>query len=795
MLVFERNMPDAARVTIRDRRTSRRASLAAAGVILLSLAGVRPAAAQEATERDAIGLALLAATADAVVIDGPAAPVPPAVISRDENGRATVRAVRLERPINIDGQLDEDVYSVVPGAGDFIQQEPREGDPATEKTEVWVLFDDKNVYVAARCWDSQPDRWVLTELRRDNNNITNNENFSVVLDTFYDRRNGFFFQTSPLSAVRDQTFTDEGNGNTSWNTIWSVKSGRFEGGWSFEMAIPFKSLRYRDAGPQIWGVNFRRMVKWKNEESYLTRMTAAWGNQAVFHVSAAGTLVGLETPAQSMNLEIKPYVASALTSNLAADEPFSNDLNGDVGFDFKYGLTRSLIADVTVNTDFAQIEEDVQQVNLTRFSLFFPEKRDFFLEGQGLFAFGSVVGASLSSNTGGDVPILFFSRRIGLSEGQAVPIIVGGRVTGTMGDYGIGAMQIRTDDLPSANAPTTDFSVLRLKRDVLRRSNIGFIVTNRSPDVSGLGSNQAFGIDANFAFFTDITFSTFYARTAGSSAEGDESSYRGRFEYASDRYGVSAEHILVGDAFNPEVGFVRRPDLRRSSATARFSPRPRSSRLVRKYTWDAGFDYITDAADTRVENRQAAGAFQIEFANSDQWKVEYTDDYELLPEDFEISDGVVVPTGGYSFQGVATEYSMGQQRPVSGTVRVGAGTFYDGTRTELRFSSGRVKLSTRLNIEPGLTLNWVDLPEGSFTTNLGTARVIFTPTARSLVSGLFQYNASDQTLSSSVRLRWEYTPGSELFVVYTDNRNTLESRDPTLLNRSFAIKITRLFRF
>ena len=296
VLVFERDMPDAARLTLRDRRSSRRASVAAAGVILLSLAGVRAAGAQEATERDGVGLPLLAATADAVVIDGPAAPVPPAVISRDDNGRATVRAVRLERPLSIDGQLDEDVYSVVPGAGDFIQQEPREGDPATEKTEVWVLFDDKNVYVAARCWDSQPDRWVLTELRRDNNNITNNENFSVVFDTFYDRRNGFFFQTSPLSAVRDQTFTDEGNGNTSWNTIWAVKSGRFEGGWSFEMAIPFKSLRYRDAGPQIWGINFRRMVKWKNEESYLTRMTAAWGNQAVFHVSAAGTLVGLETP-------------------------------------------------------------------------------------------------------------------------------------------------------------------------------------------------------------------------------------------------------------------------------------------------------------------------------------------------------------------------------------------------------------------------------------------------------------------------------------------------------------------
>jgi hypothetical protein len=762
--------------------------------LIAALTNVAGAQAQSASA-EPMGPAAAAVSTAAMEIDGPPAPRPPAVITRDENGRATVRAVRVEAPPDIDGQLDEDVYRLVEGAGGFIQQEPREGDPATEKTEVWVLFDDRNIYVSARCWDSQPDRWVLTELRRDNNNVTNNENFSVVFDTFYDRRNGFFFQTSPLSVVRDQTFTDEGNGNTSWNTIWAVKSARFEGGWSLEMAIPFKSLRYRGAGPQIWGVNFRRMVRWKNEESYLTRMTAAWGNQAVFHVSAAGTLVGLETPAQSMNLEIKPYVASALTTDQAAADPFSNRFNGDVGFDFKYGLTRSLITDVTVNTDFAQIEEDVQQVNLTRFSLFFPEKRDFFLEGQGLFAFGSIVGASLSSNTGGDVPILFFSRRIGLSQGQAVPIIVGGRLTGTAGKYGIGAMQIRTDELQSANAPTTDFTVLRIKRDVLRRSNVGFIVTNRSPDVSGLESNQTYGIDANFAFFTDITFSTFYARTEGGRDGDDESSYRGKFEYASDRYGASAEHILVGDGFNPEVGFVRRPDLRRSSLTARFSPRPRSSTLVRKYTWDGNFDYITDADNAHVENRQVAGAFQIEFTNSDQWKVEYTDDYELLPEAFEIADGVVVPVGGYRYRSGATEYTMGQQRRVSGRIKVGTGSFYDGTRTELTFSSGRAKVSTRFNIEPGLTLNWVDLPQGSFTTNLVTARTIFTPTARSLVSGLFQYNASQRTLSSSLRLRWEYTPGSELFVVYTDNRNTLESRDPTLLNRSFAVKITRLFRF
>jgi len=351
--------------------------------------------------------------------DGAPPPVPPAVIARAADGRVTVRATRVDGPPRVDGALDDEVYSLVEPANGFIQQEPYEGQPATEKTDIWVTFDDENVYVGGRYWDSQPPgRWVTTEMRRDYNNITQNENVSVVFDTFHDRRNGFFFQTTPLGAIRDQIFTDEGNQNTSWNTIWSVRTARFDGGWSFEMAIPFKSLRYRGSGPQVWGFQVRRMVRWKNEESYLTPVSAAWGNFAIFRASAASTLVGIETPAQSVNLEVKPYLASTTTTDLAASEPFTNRWTRGAGFDFKYGLTRSLIADVTVNTDFAQVEEDVQQVNLTRFSLFFPEKREFFLEGQGTFAFGAPVGASAAvAAGGGDTPTLFFSRRIGLSRG------------------------------------------------------------------------------------------------------------------------------------------------------------------------------------------------------------------------------------------------------------------------------------------------------------------------------------------------------------------------------------------
>jgi hypothetical protein len=727
--------------------------------------------------------------AGAADVDGPPPPVAPAVITRNEKGGATIRAVHVDQPLRIDGRLDEEIYGTVAPAGGFIMQEPREGDEASEKTDVWVLFDGENLYIAARCWDDHPERWVVTELRRDNNNIIDNENFSVAFDTFHDRRNGFFFQTSPLGALRDQAFTDEGNPNSNWNTIWQVKSGRFEGGWTVEMAIPFKSLRYRGSGPQVWGINFRRMVKWKNETSFLTGVPLAYGHNGIFRPSTGGTLVGLETPAESMNLELKPYAVSSLTTDHAAAASYSNRFARNAGFDFKYGLTRSLIADATVNTDFAQVEEDLQQINLTRFSLQFPEKRDFFLEGQGIFNFGGTRG------NGNDVPILFFSRRIGLSQGQSVPVVAGGRLTGTVGKFGIGALNIQTDEKPAAGALATNFSVVRLKRDILRRSNIGLLATRRTPAAGRSGANDAVGADANLAFFKNLSIVGYYARTATPGTTGDQSSYRGRFDYAGDRYGLQLEHLLVGDRFTPDVGFLRRSDFRRSSVGARFSPRPKSNRLIRRLDWEAGYDYITDGRRTRVENRQASGTFQIDFHSSDQATLDYTHDFEYLARNFQIAPGVTLPIGGYDYDTVRLTYELGQQRRVSGRVSVATGTFYNGDKKEANFTSGRVALSPRLSIEPGLTMNWVDLPYGSFENRLMTARGIFTPSPRMLISSLTQYNASDHSVSSSVRLRWEYVPGSEFFVVYSDGRNTADALVPGLVNRTVALKLTRLLRF
>jgi hypothetical protein len=656
-----------------------------------------------------------------------------------------------------------------------------------------VLFDDRNVYVTACCYDSHPEREVLTELRRDQNNITQNESFTVVFDTFLDRRNGLFFQTTPLGAIRDQAIVDDVL-NSSWNTVWDVRTGRFDGGWTAEFVIPFKSLRYPSPGPQVWGIQFRRVVKWKNEYAYLTAVPASYGTgAAIGRMGPAGTMVGLETPSVSKNLEVKPYVVASTTTDNGAAVPFSNQGDGNAGFDFKYGLTRSLIADVTVRTDFAQIEEDVQQVNLTRFSLFFPEKRDFFLEGQGIFAFGSI--GSGNGGSPGDVPVMFFSRQIGLQRGQQVPVLGGARLTGRTGTYSIGALNIETGDAPGAAAKATNFSVVRVKRDVLRRSNIGMILTRRSVGLDGGGANTLAGLDGNFYLLTNVTSNLFYARTDTPGIEDGTATYRGTFDYSGDRYGFSVEHLLIGQHFDPQVGYVRRTDFRRSFAEVRFTPRPLRRNRVRKYTYLASMDYVTDARVTLVENKELRGYFQTEFQNSDQYSAEYSRQYERVPRSFTIARGVVVPAGGYDYQNVRTTYSLGQQRPISGRVALGYGSLYDGHRTEASYS-GRVAVAPQFAVEPSLSLNWVDLPFGTFSAQLLNSRFIYTPSPRTMISSLVQYNISDRSVTSSARLRWEYRPGSELFLVYSDGRNFLDSTGPTgLLNRSIAVKVTRLMRF
>jgi hypothetical protein len=557
------------------------------------------------------------------------------------------------------------------------------------------------------------------------------------------------------------------------------------------MVIPFKSLRYREGGPQIWGINFRRVIRYKNEFSGVTPVPAAFGGPGLAQMQIAATLVGLTTPARSRNLEFKPYAASASTTDRTASVPFTNRITSDIGGDLKYGLSRSLTADVTVNTDFAQVEEDVQQVNLTRFSLLFPEKRDFFLEGQGIFAFGGRNLAGRGSGDSDDVPIMFFSRQIGLSGSQTIPVIAGGRVTGKAGPFDVAALNIETGEKTSARVVATNFSAVRLRRDILRRSNVGVIATARRP--SGGATSMALGADASIRVSANTTVLGYYARTDVAGSDAQASSYRARFDYAGDRYGLAGEHLMVGPSFAPEVGYTRRQDFRRDLAVARFSPRLRRNPHMRKLTWQGTLTYDTDADVTRVENRSLEGSFGIEFHSGDTATVQYTDEFELIPQSFRIAPGVTVPAAGYQNHNLLASYTLANQRTVAGRLSVSSGALYDGTRHEASYS-GRVAVVPQFAIEPSVSLAWVDLPYGEFSARLLTGRFTYTPTTRLFVSSLIQFNADAHTLASSVRLRWEYLPGSDLFVVYSDGRDTVGPAN-NILNRSVAIKATRLFRF
>ncbi len=727
---------------------------------------------------------------------GPPPPILPETIARDDQGRATVRAVRVTTPMRIDGKLDEAVYSSVQPASGFIQMEPNAGQPASERTEVWVFYDKDNVYVSFRAWESQPDRTIVNEMRRDSFNIRQGDSISFSFDTFRDRRNAIIFEANSLGARTDAQSTNERQFNPDWNPVWSLTAGKFEGGWTIEAALPFKSIRYAPGTVQDWGFQARRSNKSKNEISYLTKLPPSLGlGRADFSASLYANLVGLEAPPLSRTLEVKPYAIADVTTDNTSSPARTNDPGGDVGVDAKYSITQNLTADLTYNTDFAQVEADEQQVNLTRFSLFFPEKRDFFLENQGLFTFGTNSFSVGTSGATSDLPILFYSRRIGLSNNREVPILGGGRVTGRVGRYSLGFVNLQTRDDADAGAQATNFTVVRVKRDILRRSSIGVLATNRSKAQALPGSNQVYGVDGTFAFFNNLTFATYLAKTISEGIESDDLSYRAQMEYGGDRYGVQLERLSIDTHFNPGVGFLRRSDMRKNYGQLRFSPRPTSIKRVRKFSSIGQFTYVEDSAG-RLSTRIIDGEFAVEFQNSDRFSVGVNDDYELLLRPFTIVPGAIVPAGGYDFTTGRIGYNMGQQRKVSGNVLFETGSFYNGDRTAITFNRSRINVSPQLSVEPSLSINWIELPTGSFTTTLIGSRVTYTMTPLLFASALVQYNSSTQTVSANARLRWEYRPGSELFIVYNEER-TSEAviGRPSLQNRAFIVKVNRFLRF
>ncbi len=719
-------------------------------------------------------------------IFGPPPPVAPAVQTRDEaTSLSTVRAIKLTSPLTFDGTLDEAVYKDTESITGFFQVLPKAGEPSTEKTEVWILFDKDNVYVSARLWVKDMKTLIANELRHDK--ARQNDDFGVALDTFYDRQTGYLFYTNPLGAVGDcQVGEATGATNCDYNPVWDVRAGRFDHGWTVEMKVPFKSLRYRPGAEQVWGINLRRTIRYRNETTFLTKLPITAGGGGIGRLSYAGTLVGVEAPGGARNLDIKPYGIARMTSDNTVKPATSNDGTGDFGVDVKYGVTQNLSADFTYNTDFAQVEADDQQVNLTRFNQSFPEKRDFFLESAGIF-----------SASGGGSP-LFFSRQIGLNAGRDVPILGGARLTGKIGRISLGLLNITTDSEPVSHAERTNFTVLRLRRDLLRRSSIGATYTGRSKSLANpTRASQAFGADAGFNLFTDLNAEGFFqwADTPGISAS--KHSYGGTFGYTPDKYGITVKHLFIDDHFNPEVGFVRRDNLRETTITPRLTHRPKSKR-VRRYTLTGTLDYNTNLRRGQLETTDHTVTFDTEFNSSDAINAFINHGYDRLFAPFRIAPGVTVPIGEYSTNTVHGQYTLGPQKRYTAVVGYDYGGLWGGHQHVLSIGSGRLALTPQLAVEPSVQVNWINLPYGSFNTQLYRTRATYMFTPRMYASAFVQYNSTNSTFSTNLRVRWEYQPGSEFFVVYTNDQNMnplTPNRSSELLTKALVVKFNKLFRF
>ncbi len=697
--------------------------------------------------------------------------------------RPQIAATRVEVPPRIDGVLDDPAWDRAPVLSGFIQQLPNEGAPATERTEVRILYDEKHLYIGARCYDSEPDRIIANEMKRDVASIsTKDDSFAIVFDTFRDFRNGPMFIVTPKGSMHDLFVTDERQFNWDWSTVWDARTTVDEQGWTVEMVVPLASLRYDLGLAPVWGVNIRRSVLRKGEHTFLTRLPRELGVQAIGRLSAAADLTGLTDLARSRHLELKPFGVVGSSQDPAGGRPDA-DRFFDRGLDVKYGVTQGLNLDLTYNTDFAQVEADTQQLNLTRFSLFFPEKRDFFLEGRDIYTFGVPRGvATRNPNT----TLLFFSRRIGLDRNRAVPLHGGARLTGRAGPYSVGLLNITTGE--NGSVPTTNFTVARVKRDILQRSNVGAMFTARdSPDTD---AHRSFGADANVSFGRSVRASGFLARSQAPGVSTGDMSGRAQFAYEGDTWGLEVDHLNVGPNFNPAVGFVRRRDIRANYGGFRYSPRV-NRRRIRQVFFTADIDYTT-GADRGLQSRSAAFGSSVESSRSDALSVTISRNLERLDAPFTIYRDVTIPLGGYRFTDAAIRLTSGPSRKLAGFVDYSFGSFYAGSRRSVMMNT-IMKPTSHLAYSLNYEVNDVRLPSGDFRSHLVGTRIDYAVTTRLFTAGFLQWNSEAELGGVNLRLHYIYKPGSDLYVVYNENR-LIGTAAPLVMDRSFVVKLTYLLR-
>jgi hypothetical protein len=689
-----------------------------------------------------------------------------------------VHAHRTTGRIVIDGHLDEPEWQRAEAADKFFQYEPKSGAPAVDDTDVRFLYDDDNLYIGARCWDQFPDRLTITELRED---FAGNESdsLSVFLDTLHDKQTGFSFAVNPAGARRDaQSWADGDQRNEDWDGVWDVKATIDDKGWFAEFRIPFKTLRFRKDSTQDWGLNLYRRTRRSNEETLWSPIPRRYRFR---RASLAGTLTGLEGIRQGRNLKVKPFVSGRM------DEPGASARTADAdgGVDVKYGVTPSMTLDGTYRTDFAQVEVDQQQVNLTRFNLLFPEKREFFLENSGVFA---VAGGGGPSGEGSANVIPFFSRRIGLSStGTPIPIVGGTRLSGKVGAYDVGVLGMRTAKTDALRA--NDFLVGRLRRTFRRSSTIGGIVTSRTA-ASGGDFGRMYGADTYLRFFDKLEITSYLLKTGTSARKGRDSAHLLNVGWRDDDLTVSGLHEKVEPNFSPEVGFVRRGDTRHSSGDVEWRPRPSRLSYLRNYVTGATADYYTNS-DGLLETRESSVYAGMAFQDQSAFRFTGTRTFDRLTAPFAIRPTVTIPIGDYTYQRYGVTYNSDRSRPVAGSVNASAGEFWDGDSMAI---SGTFELrpSYHFNMELNLNRTRARLATGEFTTTIVGARLLWAFTSKAFLNSFLQYNATTNQFSANTRFNIIHHPLSDLYVVYNEQRDT---NSATLVSRGVVLKLTNLFDF
>lgn len=707
----------------------------------------------------------------------------------------TVRAVRISAEpsggaVTLDGILDDAAWAGAPVATGFTQREPDEGADPTERTEVRVIYDRETLYVGVMAYDRSPGEVIARTLQRDQlMEIDNNEPVllgddavAILFDPFHDHRNAVVFATNPNGAEFEALITDEGREfNTDWRGVWRVAAAVHAEGWSAEFAIPFRTLRYptgSTVGP--WGFNVYRSIRRKNEDV----LWSAWSRDEGFQrVSRAGHLEGLtDLPRPSINLEMKPFVLSRGTQ--VGIDGSAGDLEGqlDAGLDVKWEVRPGLLLDLTANTDFAQVEVDDQQVNLTRFSLFFPEKRDFFLENSGIFEFGT-----RGIGFGGTPPfLLFFSRRIGLNQDGEVPVIGGARLTGRIGGQTVALLNVVTDAVPGT--PTTNFAVARVKRDIGGRNFIGGILTDRR---DADANNTAAGVDFSYWPTGQLNVQGFATRMQTSGAGGDDNSYNLKVDYRSDFWTFQGSHLFIGTDAEARMGFITRTDLRSTSARAQINPRPDWLGLRRIGIFSTG-SYLTNAAGA-LRDWEIRSGFSPNWDTGDNFVLSYTRSFSRLDEGFALTDDVFVPADDYDMWEVGGFVQTSTNRPVALNVNYSYQRFFDGTLWQLG-GDAQVRAGSHLSFTLGFSHDNVDIPFGAFDANIGSLRLTYAASTKVITNALFQYNSLDRVISTNIRFNFIHRPGSDLFVVFTEERGTPASVWD-FENRGMVAKLTYLTRF